>query len=134
MRSEAIYCVLIPILPLLTVLTTPPKVKAKQTGPTPRKRKKRRDEDEEADDLRNKFPRYDEKEDLDLAGEDPVEFDSLEVRLHPGESDPGAGIKFVWYDGSSSLQQGKDWGKDIRKHDENNASGMRYKNLVPTFY
>ena len=49
MRSEAIYCVLIPILPLLTVLTTPPKVKAKQTGPTPRKRKKRRDEDEEAD-------------------------------------------------------------------------------------
>jgi len=93
------------------------------------------DEDfQEADDLRNKFPRYDEKEDLDLAGEDTVEFDSLEVRLHPGESDPGAGIKFVWYDGSSSLQQGKDWGKDIRKHDENNASGMRYKNLVPTFY
>jgi len=54
------------------------------------------DEDfQEADDLRNKFPRYDEKEDLDLAGEDVVEFDSLEVRLQPGESDPGAGIKFV---------------------------------------
>ena len=93
------------------------------------------DEDfQEADDLRNKFPRYDEKEDLDLSGEDEVEFDSLEVRLHPHESDPGAGIKFIWYDGASSLQQGKNWGKDIKKHDENNASGMRYKNLVPTFY
>jgi hypothetical protein len=33
----------------LTVLTRPPKVKDKQTGPTPRKRRKRRDEDEEAD-------------------------------------------------------------------------------------
>ncbi|WCM39086.1 hypothetical protein GO600_02625 [Thermus antranikianii] len=44
-----VFTVLIPILSLLTVLTDPPKVKDKQTGPTPRKRRKRRDEDEEAD-------------------------------------------------------------------------------------
>ena len=93
------------------------------------------DEDfQEADDLRNKFPRYDEKEDLDLAGEDEVEFDSLEVRLHPHESDPGAGIKFVWPDFASSLQQGSDWGKKMKTHDQNNAANERYKNLVPTFY
>lgn len=93
------------------------------------------DEDfQEADDLRNKFPRYDEKEDLDLAGEDEVEFDSLEVRLHPHESAPGAGIKFVWPDFASSLQQGSDWGKKMKTHDQNNAANERYKNIVPTFY
>jgi len=66
--------------------------------------------------------------------EDKSEITSLEVSLHPNESDPGAGVKFVWYDGASSLQQGQNWGKNIQKHEENNAAGMRYKNLVPTFY
>jgi len=89
----------------------------------------------DADFNRFYFPRYREKDDLELSGDDDeLEFNSLEVSLHPEESDPGAGVKFVWYDGASSLQQGHDWGKKIEKHDENNASGMRYKNLVPTFY
>lgn len=93
------------------------------------------DEDfEEADLNRSNFPRYKEKDNLELSGDDSDEFKSLEVSLHPDESDAGAGVKFVWYDGASSLQQGSNWGKDIKKHDENNASGMRYKNLVPTFY
>jgi hypothetical protein len=93
------------------------------------------DEDfQEADDLRQKFPRYDEKDNIELNDDEDGEFTSLEVSLHKDESDPGAGIKFIWYDGASSLQQGSNWGKEIQKHDENNAAGMRYKNLVPTFY
>jgi hypothetical protein len=94
------------------------------------------DEDfEDAEESRTRFPRYEEKDDVKLSGDDSDEGQqSLEVSLHPKESNPGAGIKFVWPDFASSLQQGKNWGKDIKKHDENNASCMRYKNLVPTFY
>ena len=93
------------------------------------------DEDfEDADEQRQNFPRYQEKDDIELSGDDDEEFNSLEVSLHPNESDAGAGVKFIWTDFASSLMQGSNWGKKIQKHDENNAAGERYKNFVPTLY
>jgi hypothetical protein len=89
---------------------------------------------EDADEQRQKFPRYDEKEDIEPADVDDVEILSLEAHLHPNESNAKGGIKFIWPDFASSLMQGTDWGKSLEEHDKNNASGMRYKNLVPTFY
>jgi hypothetical protein len=93
------------------------------------------DEDfEDADEQRQNFPRYREKEDVDLSGDDDEEFNSLEVSLHPSESDAGAGVKFIWTDFASSLMQGSNWGKKIQTHDQNNAAGERYKNFLPNLY
>jgi hypothetical protein len=95
---------------------------------------------EEVDEERQKFPRYDEfnsyvveNGDWDSEEEDPFSM-SLEVKLHPQESNPDAGIVFVFPDFASSTEQGSGWGKKMEEHDKNNASGERYKNLTPKFY
>lgn len=87
---------------------------------------------------RQNFDRYRENEDIfsfidwdvDENG-DLVEFQSLEVSLHPEESNPSGGIKNYWFDGASSIFQGKNWGRSEKERDQNNAAGLRYLNLVP---
>ena len=87
---------------------------------------------------RQNFDRYRQNEDIfsfidwdvDENG-DLVEFQSLEVSLHPEESNPSGGIKNYWFDGASSIFQGKNWGRSEKERDQNNAAGLRYLNLVP---
>lgn len=91
---------------------------------------------DETDEERQKFPRYKEFDSLIVDGgdwDDETE-QSLESSLHPEESNPEAGIVFVFPDPASSTEQGTGWGKSMEEHDKNNAAGERYKNLTPKFY
>ena len=87
---------------------------------------------EEADEERQDFERYNDQTDI-LVNADPAD-ESIESQLHPGQSNPAGGIKNVWYDGPSSLEQGgKDWGRTMEERESNNAAGQKYKNLSPNF-
>ena len=87
---------------------------------------------------RQNFDRHRENEDIysfvdfDVDGDgNIVEFTSLEANLHPEQSNPSGGIKNYWFDGASSIFQGKEWGRTEKERDQNNAAGLRYLNLVP---
>lgn len=86
-----------------------------------------------SDENRQNFQRYKDPDDL-AVNTDPDEEANMENSLHPDEANPAAGIKNVWYDGASSTQQGQGWGKSMEEHDKNNASGEKYKKLLPNFY
>jgi hypothetical protein len=87
---------------------------------------------DDADEERQNFRRYKDQDNIFLII-DPCEV-NIESQLHPDESNPGAGIKNVWYDGPSSLEKGgRDWGRTMEERDMNNAAGQKYKNLSPNF-
>lgn len=88
---------------------------------------------DEADVKRQDFQRYKDPESVAVKTE-PDEEVNRENSLHPDEANPDAGIINVWYDGASSTQQGRDWGKSMKEHDENKDAGLDYKNLLPNFY
>ena len=86
----------------------------------------------EADEERQDFERYNDQTDI-LVNADPAD-KNIEAQNHPEQSNPAGGIKNVWYDGPSSLEQGgKDWGRTMEDREMNNAAGQKYKNLSPNF-
>ena len=86
----------------------------------------------EADEERQDFERYNDQTDI-LVNADPAD-KNIEAQNHPEQSNPAGGIKNVWYDGPSSLEQGgKDWGRTMEERESNNAAGQKYKNLSPNF-
>jgi len=86
----------------------------------------------DADEERQNFRRYKEQENI-LVNADPAD-KNIEAQNHPEQSNPAGGIKNVWYDGPSSLEQGgKDWGRTMEEREMNNAAGQKYKNLSPNF-
>ena len=86
----------------------------------------------EADEERQDFERYNDQTDI-LVNADPAD-KNIEAQNHPEQSNPAGGIKNVWYDGPSSLEQGgTDWGRTMEEREMNNAAGQKYKNLSPNF-
>ena len=86
----------------------------------------------EADEERQDFERYNDQTDI-LVNADPAD-KNIEAQNHPEQSNPAGGIKNVWYDGPSSLEQGgKEWGRTMEERESNNAAGQKYKNLSPNF-
>jgi hypothetical protein len=86
----------------------------------------------EADEERQDFERYNDQTDI-LVNADPAD-KNIEAQNHPEQSNPAGGIKNVWYDGPSSLEQGgRDWGRTMEEREMNNAAGQKYKNLSPNF-
>jgi len=86
----------------------------------------------EADEERQDFERYNDQTDI-LVNADPAD-KNIEAQNLPEQSNPAGGIKNVWFDGPSSLEQGgKDWGRTMEERESNNAAGQKYKNLSPNF-